>query len=95
MRSFAERITLIDGTLTEVNYFTGVAAKKGKHGGFRPGSGRKPILSDPKAIKVSLDGELHDRLTEAAQERGTSVGALVREAIAKHLPKRQRRRPKQ
>jgi hypothetical protein len=95
MRSFAERITLIDGTLTEVNYFTGVAAKKGKHGGFRPGSGRKPILSDPKAIKVSLDGELHDRLTEAAQERGTSVGALVREAIAKHLPKRQRRRRKQ
>jgi hypothetical protein len=94
MRSFAERITLIDGTLTEVNYFTGVAAKKGKHGGFRPGSGRKPILSDPKAIKVSLDGELHDRLTEAAQERGTSVGALVREAIAKHLPKRQPRRRK-
>ena len=95
MRSFAERITLIDGTLTEVNYSIGVVAKKGKHGGFRPGSGRKPILSDPKAIKVSLDGELHDRLTEAAQERGTSVGALVREAIAKHLPKRQRRRRKQ
>jgi hypothetical protein len=95
MRSFAERITLIDGTLTEVNYSIGVVAKKGKHGGFRPGSGRKPILSDPKAIKVSLDGELHDRLTEAAQERGTSVGALVREAIAKHLPKRHRRRRKQ
>jgi predicted HicB family RNase H-like nuclease len=95
MRSFAERITLIDGTLTEGNYSIGVVAKKGKHGGFRPGSGRKPILSDPKAIKVSLDGELHDRLTEAAQERGTSVGALVREAIAKHLPKRHRRRRKQ
>ena len=95
MTSFAGRINLIDGTIFERDYVIGVAAKKGKHGGFRPGSGRKPILSDPKAIKVSLDGELHDRLTEAAQERGTSVGALVREAIAKHLPKRQRRRPKQ
>ena len=56
---------------------------------------REACILDPKAIKVSLDGELHDRLTEAAQERGTSVGALVREAIAKHLPKRQRRRRKQ
>ena len=95
MRSFAERTPLIDDTITDLDYSKSMVAKKGKHGGFRPGSGRKPILSDPKAIKVSLDGELHDRLTEAAQERGTSVGALVREAIAKHLPKRQRRRPKQ
>ena len=91
MRSFAEQVDLIDGTRTDLNYSMGVVAKKGKHGGFRPGSGRKRILNNPKAIKVSLDGETYDHLTEAAQECEISIGALVREAIEKHLPKRGRR----
>ena len=91
MRDFAVSILLIDDTIIDMDYSMEVVAKKGKHGGFRPGSGRKAILSDPKAIKVSLDGETYDHLTEAAQERESSIGALVREAIEKHLPKRRRR----
>jgi len=91
MRDFAVSILLIDDTIIDMDYSMEVVAKKGKHGGFRPGSGRKRILNNPKAIKVSLDGETHDRLTEAAQEREISIGALVREAIEKHLPKRGRR----
>jgi len=83
--------SLIRDTRTEAGYTDVVAAKKSQHGGYRPGSGRKPVLSDPKAIKVSLDGETYDRLADAAAKRETSIGALVREAIEMHLPKRRRR----
>ena len=94
--SFRDRILLISDllvgdTTTEFSYTRDVAAKKGQHGGPRPGSGRKPILSDPKAIKVSLDGSTYDRLAEAAEERETSIGALVREAIEAYLPRQRRR----
>ena len=82
---------LVRDTPTIMRYTQDVAAKKPRRGGFRPGSGRKPILSEPKAIKVSLDGETDDRLADEAEERETSIGALVREAIEKHLPKRNRR----
>ena len=80
---------------TVMGYIGFVAAKKENRGGYRPGSGRKPILSDPKAIKVSLDGDTYDHLAETAEERGTSIGALVREAIEAYLPKRRRRSRKQ
>ena len=90
----ADEIHLIDDTVTDADYYACVAAKKGRHGGSRPGSGRKPILSDPKAIKVSLDSETYDHLAEVAEQRETSIGALVRDAIEKHFPKRQRRRQK-
>ena len=75
-------------------YTSAVAAKKNTHGGARPGSGRKPILKDPKSIKVSLDGEVYDRLAEAATERDTSIGALVREAVRASLPKLRKRKKK-
>ena len=68
-----------------------VASKREKRGGFRPGSGRKPILTNPKSVKVSLDGATYDRLAEAAEERETSIGAIVREAVEAYLPKRRRR----
>jgi len=82
---------LVRDTKTDVSYADHVAAKKENRGGYRPGSGRKPILSDPKAIKVSLDGSTYYRLADAAEERETSIGALVREAIEKYLPKKRRR----
>ena len=77
----------------ELGYPSVVAAsKKNTHGGARPGSGRKPILKDPKSIKVKFDGEVYDRLAEAATGREVSIGALVREAVEAFLPKRKRRK---
>jgi hypothetical protein len=73
-------------------YTSVVAAKKNTHGGARTGAGRKPILKDPKSIKVKFDGEVYDRLAEAATERETSIGALVREAVKAALPKLRRRK---
>ena len=84
-------IPLVDDTITEIGYSAVMVAKKGKHGGARPGSGRKPILNEPKAIKVSLDGSTYDRLAEAAEERETSIGGLVRDAIESYLPRLRRR----
>ena len=75
-------------------YTSIVAAKKNTHGGARPGSGRKPILKDPKSIKINLDGEVYDRLAEVATERETSIGALVREAVKASLPKLRKRKKK-
>jgi hypothetical protein len=68
-----------------------VIPKKGKRGGARPGAGRKPILKDAKSIKLSLDGDVYDRLAEIATEREVSIGALAREAVEAFLPKRRRR----
>ena len=69
---------LIRDTSTDLRYPDFVAARKSNRGGYRPGSGRKPILSDPKAIKVSLDGETYDRLADAAEEREASTTRVDR-----------------
>ena len=79
-------------TPTILSYTPLVTAKKSKRGGYRPGSGRKPILTDPMSVKVSLDGKTYDRLAEAAEERETSMGVLVREAVEKYLGKPRRKR---
>jgi hypothetical protein len=78
----------------EPGYTPAGAAKKNTHGGARPGSGRKAILKDPKSIKIKFDGEVYDRLAEAATERETSIGALVREAVRASLPKLRKRKKK-
>ncbi len=83
---------MIRDTLTISGYTLQVAARKSRRGGFRPGSGRKPILSEPKAIKVSLDGETYDRLADAAEKREISMAGLVREAVEAYLTKRRSKR---
>ncbi len=85
---------LVRDTQTILRYTPHVAPKKSKRGGFRPGSGRKPILSEPKAIKVSLDGETYDRLAEAAEKREISMAGLVREAVEAYFSNRRSRRGK-
>ncbi len=85
---------MIRDTPTILSYTPLVTAKKSKRGGYRPGSGRKPILTDPMSIKVSLDGETYDRLAEAAEERETSMGVLVREAVERYLGKSRTKRRK-
>ena len=84
--------TLIDDSRIELSYTKIMASKKATRGGYRPGSGRKPILKDPKSIKVSLDRATYDRLAEAAEERETSIGSLVREAVGAYFSKRRSRK---
>ena len=83
---------LVRDTRTVLRYKRCVAAKKSKRGGVRPGSGRKPILKDRASLKVSLDGETYERLAKVAEERETSMGALVREAVERYLSKSRSKR---
>lgn len=54
----------------------------------KAGAGR-PSLTRPGArspeIKARVPEELRERLTEAAQERGTTASALIREALEHYL----------
>jgi len=43
-------------------------------------------------LQILLDDERHERITAAAQERGVSVAAVVREAIDRGLPAVEHRR---
>lgn len=43
-------------------------------------------------LQILLDDERHQRITEAARERGVSVAAIVREAIDRGLPRSDRQR---
>jgi len=43
-------------------------------------------------LQILLDDERHQRLVEAARERGVSVAAIVREAIDRGLPSSDRQR---
>ena len=65
--------------------------RKGKRGGWRPGSGRKPILDDPVSFTGSFERADIEALDEIAEERGVSVASLVREAVSAYLARRKRR----
>lgn len=53
---------------------------KGQHGGYRPGSGRRPIDGEPRPkITVTLPLHLRDRLDAwAAREGVTRSDAVIR-----------------
>jgi hypothetical protein len=68
-----------------------VAKRKRKHGGRRPGAGRKPVLDDPAGLFVSLEREHLEALQAEAAEAGITVPELVRRLVAKHLTRRTRR----
>lgn len=57
-----------------------------KHGGARPGSGRKKVLTDGQTVAVVLDAADLHRLDQEAQKRDLSRSALVRELLRQHLP---------
>ena len=71
----------------------GVARRKikGTWGGWRPGAGRKPTLTDP----ISFTGELEradvDYLETIASKRNVSVASLVRNAVAAYVQRQKRR----
>jgi hypothetical protein len=72
-------------------YPVGVAAgRKGTWGGRRAGAGRKPTLREPVSFTGDLEQSDLQALAEIAEQRGVSVAALVRAAVAAYL-KRQRR----
>ncbi len=77
----------------EVTYDCDVAArrKKGTWGGWRPGAGRKPRLTDPVGFSLELERADVDSLQAIARRRGASVASLVREALAAYLKRRRRR----
>ncbi len=65
--------------------------KKSTHGGARPGAGRNTLLRNRVGLTVQFDGDTYERLTELAEKRGKSIGAVVREAVARHLSRRKDR----
>ncbi len=77
----------------ETIYDEPVAARKtkGTWGGWRPGAGRKPTLREPVSFTGDIERPDMDALEAIAEERGVSVAALVRAAVAAYV-KRQRRR---
>ena len=63
---------------------------KGTLGGWRPGAGRKPVLKDRTRLTVHLEKADLETLQDKAQEKGISVGALIRQVVGSYL-KRGRR----
>jgi len=71
---------------------SGVASrKKSGRGGAREGAGRRKIVKDP--VRLTVDHERADfELLEAiADERGTSIASVVREAVRAYVRRRRAR----
>ncbi len=64
---------------------------KGTWGGWRPGAGRKPTLTEPISFTGDLERADVDYLEAIASKRNVSVASLVRNAVAAFV-QRQRRR---
>jgi hypothetical protein len=67
-----------------------VAAARGRHGGRRPGAGRKPELADPVRFTVDIEADDFSGLEAVASQRGVSRGAIVREAIRAYVARKRR-----
>ncbi len=61
----------------------------GGRGGWRPGAGRKRELTDAVRATTVLDGTDFDRLETIAKIRGSTVAAVIRDAVKAFL-KRER-----
>ncbi len=64
---------------------------KGTWGGWRPGAGRKPTLTDPVSITCDVERVDVDYLEKIAEKRGASVASLVRNAVAAYVLRQKRR----
>jgi hypothetical protein len=69
-----------------------VAARKAKQEkrSKRQGPGRPPILSDRTSLTTHVDGTDYAALSELAEERGVSLGTVVREAISAYVARRRK-----
>ena len=61
---------------------------KGTLGGWRPGSGMKPIFRDRVPRSISLEKTEDDALQAIADRRGDSVAEVIREAVQAYLKRR-------
>ena len=66
------------------------AKRKSRRGGRRPGAGRKPELADPHSFSVTLEGADYAAIAEEGEERGVSLGTVVREAVRGYVARRRR-----
>jgi hypothetical protein len=62
----------------------------GTWGGARRNAGRPPEIQAPADRTIRFERPQLDALEEIATERGTTVGALVREAVAQYVARRTR-----
>ena len=58
---------------------------KGKWGGPRPGSGRKPILEDPYRVTFDLENADFAAVKAIAEQRGVSVAEVLRAAVRAYV----------
>lgn len=57
-----------------------------KHGGARPGAGRKAIYGDPmKKIQILIPEDLYKKAADKARQEGKSLSEIVREIMSKHI----------
>lgn len=53
--------------------------------------GRKKMKAEERFdIRLRVDGELHARIQEAADQEGNSIAAFIRAAVVKELKRRER-----
>ena len=81
---------MISAADINICYNNQVAKKKKTRGGWRPGAGRKPILSDRVSLTVYVDSEQYDQLAELAEEKEQSLASIAREAITAYLKRKRR-----
>ena len=61
---------------------------KGAWGGWRPGSGRKPVFPDLVSVTFDVERPDLDTLRAIAAKEGVSVAAVLRRAVKAHLRRR-------
>ncbi len=65
---------------------------KGTYGGWRPGSGRKPVVTDARKFSLTLAQATLDGLGKLADDEGLPLAVYVRRTLAQHVARRQRTR---
>ncbi len=59
--------------------------KASGRGGWRPGAGRKPLFAASTDLTIRFEQAHFEALEALAQERRSSVAAVVREAVAQYV----------
>jgi predicted transcriptional regulator len=64
--------------------------KRWTWGGARPGAGRPREIEDRVDRTIRFERPMLDELEKLATARGSTVGALVREAVAQYVARRRK-----
>ncbi len=65
--------------------------KKGGHGGYREGAGRKPVLTKARPVLIRLEEKDYIGLAKAAASEGTPVAVYLRRVLSRHVRSRRMR----